>query len=445
MRSGLSRRAALKTAALATTALIAAPYVRGAHAAGKLAIGFWDHWVPGANNATKQLVEEWAAKEKVEVSIDYIPSQGNKNLITIAAESQARSGHDVFAFPSWQPHGHAENLVAVNDIMEPLIKQNGAVNDTVTYLGKLGDKWLAVPATVGSQIKGPCSRIDLFKKHAGIDLQEIYPAGAAPKADGWNLDTYLKAAEACHKGGVPFGIGLGTTADSVDSAGAFFHAHGAALVDAKGDITVKSDAVRQALDFYRKLASFMPADIPAWDDASNNKWLVSGRGAHIMNPPSAWAVAKRDSPQIAEQLWTHGFPVGPKGRFAPFLPYFWGIWNFSKNIPAAKSLLVHLSSRSAAEKMVAASGGYDLPSFARFTDFKTWAEEGPPKGTLYHYPNPHNHQVLSIAAAPAPPKIAFQIYTDGLQTKMIVRYMQGEPIEKTLAWAEREVEGYMRT
>jgi ABC-type glycerol-3-phosphate transport system substrate-binding protein len=441
----LTRRSALKTAALATTALITAPYVRGAHAAGRLSIGFWDHWVPTANSATKSLVEEWAAKEKVDVTIDYIPSQGMKNLITIAAEAQARSGHDIFAFPSWQPHGHAESLEAVNDIMDELIKQNGAINETVTYLGKAGGKWLAVPATVGSQIKGPCSRIDLFKQHAGIDLQALYPAGAAPKAEGWTLDTFLKAAEACHKGGVPFGIGLGTTSDSVDSAGAFFHAFGATLVDAKGNITVKTDAVRQALDFYKRLAAFMPSDVPAWDDASNNKWLISGRGALIMNPPSAWAVAKRDAPQIAEQLWTHGFPTGPKGRFAPFLPYFWGIWNFSKNIPAAKSLLVHLSSRSAAEKMVAASGGYDLPSFANFTNFKTWAEEGPPKGTLYHYPNPHNHQVLSISCAPAPPKIAYQIYTEGLQTKMIVRHMQGEPIEKTLAWGESEVEGFMRT
>jgi len=449
MRPGITgpvtRRTALKSAALAATALIAAPYVRGAYAAGKLSIGFWDHWVPGGNNASKALVEEWAAKEKVDVTIDYIPSQGMKNLITIAAESQARSGHDVFAFPSWQPHGHAESLEPVNDIMEELIKQNGAVNETVKYLGFANGKWLAVPATVGSQIKGPCSRIDLLKQHAGIDIQAMYPAGAPPKADSWTLDAFLKAAEACHKAGHPFGIGLGTTSDSVDSAGAFMHAYGAALVDAKGNITVKTDAVRQWLDFYKKLASFMPSDIPAWDDASNNKWLISGRGALIMNPPSAWAVAKRDAPQVAEQLWTHGFPVGPKGRYAPFLPYFWGIWSFSKNIPAAKSLLVHLSTRSAAEKMVAASNGYDLPSFAKFTDFKTWAEEGPPKGTLYHYANPHNHQVLSISAAPAPPKIAYQIYTEGLQTKMIVRYMQGEPIEKTLAWAESEVEGFMRT
>src|SRR6185312_13183292 len=213
MRSGMTRRAAIKTAAFATTALVAAPYVRGAHAAGKLSIGFWDHWVPGANSASKTLVEEWAEKEKVDVTIDYIPSQGMKNLITIAAESQARSGHDVFAFPSWQPHGHAESLVPVNDIMDELIKQNGAVNDTVTYLGKSGGKWLAVPATVGSQIKGPCSRIDLLKKYAGIDIQAMYPAGAPPKAESWTLDAFLKAAEACHKGGASFGIGLGTTAD----------------------------------------------------------------------------------------------------------------------------------------------------------------------------------------------------------------------------------------
>ncbi|MEA2933375.1 MAG: hypothetical protein QOD74_21 [Variibacter sp.] len=440
----LTRRRFLATTA-ASTAVLAMPNVRGAHAAGKLSLGFWDHWVPGSNNACSALINEWAAKEKVEVSIDYIPSQGSKNLMTIAAESQARSGHDILAFPTWEPQGHAEQMEPVDDIMTELIKQNGEVNETVKYLGRANGKWLAVPATIGSQIKGPCSRIDLLKQHAGIDIQAMYPAGSAPKADAWTLDAFLKAAEACHKAGKPFGIGLGTTSDSVDSAGALFHAHGAMLVNEKGDITVKSDPVRQALEFYKKLASFMPPDIPAWDDSSNNKWIVSGNGALIMNPPSAWAVAKRDAPNIAEQLWTHGFPQGPKGRYAPFLPYFWGIWNFSKNKPAAKSLLVHLSQRSSAEKMVAASGGYDLPAFSKLTDFKTWSEEGPPKGTLYHYPNPHNHQVLSISAAPAPPKIAHQIYTQGLQTKMVVRYMQGEAMEKTLAWAESECEGFMRT
>jgi ABC-type glycerol-3-phosphate transport system substrate-binding protein len=446
MKTGkLTRRKFVATTAAASATMIAAPFVRTANAAGKLSIGFWDHWVPGANKATTAIVQAWAEKEKVEVSIDYVPSAGQKNVITIAAEAQAKAGHDIFAHPSWSVQGYSELLEPVDDVMADLVKEHGKVNPTVEYLARVSGKWLAVPATSGSQIKGPCSRIDLMKSLAGIDVQEMYPAGAAPKADNWTLETYLKAAEACFKGGKPFGVGLGTTPDSVDTAGAFFHAHGATLVDEKGNMTVKSDKVRAAMEYCKKVAAFYPPDAPAWDDASNNKWLVAGNGALIMNPPSAWAVAKRDAPQVAEQCWTHGFPSGPAGRFSPFLPYFWAIWGFSKNKPAAKSLLAALSTRAAAEQMVAASNGYDLPSFEKLTDFKTWAEEGPPKGTLYHYPNPHNHQVLAVAAAPAPPKIAFQIYSQGVQTKMIVRFLQGEALEKTLAWAESECEGFLRT
>ncbi|HVQ72136.1 MAG TPA: extracellular solute-binding protein [Bradyrhizobium sp.] len=444
-RKKLSRRQFVAATALSSAALITAPYVRGAYAAGKLTIGFWDHWVPGANKASYDLVNEWAAKEKVDVSVDYIPSQGNKLLLTVQAEAQAKSGHDIIALSTWLPHAHAENLEPVNDIVEPLLKQNGDVNGTVKYLGVANGKWLGVPACVGSQIKGPCSRIDLMKKHAGIDVQAMYPAGEAPKADAWTTDTFLKAAEACHKGGNPFGIGLGETSDNVDTVGAFFLAFGAEVVDAKGNVVVKNDNVRAVLEYYKKLMAFLPPDAPAWDDSSNNKWLVSGRGSLIMNPPSAWAVAKRDAPQVAEQCWTHGFPVGPKGRFAPFLPYYWSIWKFAKNKEAAKSLLVHLSQPDAIEKMVTASGGYDLPAFEKLTTLKTWAEEGPPKGTLYHYPNPHKHQILSISASPAPPKVAQQIYTQATLTKMCVRFYQGEPIEKTLAWAEGELEGFMRS
>jgi len=246
----VGRRRFVAGTAAVSTALIAAPFVRGAYAAGKLSVGFWDHWVPGANSATETLIKEWADKEKVDVQIDFITSQGNKLLLTTAAEAQARSGHDILAMNTFLPARYSEVLVPMNDVVEPLIKENGAVNATVEYLGKVDGKWLAVPATVGSQMKGPCSRIDYLKEYAGIDIQAMYPAGAPPKADGWNLDTFLKAAEACQKGGHAFGIGLGTTSDSVDTIGAIFHAYGAVLVDAKGEIVVKNDQVRQALDYY---------------------------------------------------------------------------------------------------------------------------------------------------------------------------------------------------
>ena len=113
------------------------------------------------------------------------------------------------------------------------------------------------------------------------------------------------------------------------------------LVDAKGDITVKSDTVRQALDYYKQLMAFLPADAPAWDDASNNKWLVVGQGRADHEPAERLGgrQARRAEGRRAAAGRTAS-PAGPKGRFAPFVPFFWGIWNFSKNQSAAKSLLI---------------------------------------------------------------------------------------------------------
>ena len=49
-----------------------------------------------------------------------------------------------------------------------------------------------------------------------------------------------------------------------------------------------------------------------------------------------------------------------------------------------------------------------------------------------------------MAAQPAPAKIAVQIYTQGLHTKMVVSILKGEKMEQTLTWAEGEIDGYMR-
>ena len=66
----LSRRNLLKTTALAAAAQLGAPFVRHSSAAGKLALGVWDHWVPGANTTLTRLCNEWGEKNKVEVTID---------------------------------------------------------------------------------------------------------------------------------------------------------------------------------------------------------------------------------------------------------------------------------------------------------------------------------------------------------------------------------------
>jgi hypothetical protein len=187
-----------------------------------------------------------------------------------------------------------------------------------------------------------------------------------------------------------------------------------------------------------------PPEVYAWDDAGNNRWLISGKGSGIMNPPSAWAVAKRDNPKVAENCWTHPMPKGPKGRFVGELPQFYGVWSFSKNKSAAKDLLLHISQKPAVAKLVAASYGYDLPSFRTMYDLDTWKIVEPPLGTVYGYP-PRADEQTSITGAPARPDVGVQIYNQAINTVMVAKFTQGgEKLDEAIKWAEDELESTLR-
>ena len=446
--SRFTRRSVLKTAALASTAVLAAPYVRGAYAAGKLTLGCWDHWLPGANAALTKLCNEWGEKNKVEVHIDYITSKGEKDKLTAAAEAQAGTGHDIMSHRDWNVQIHQNNLESLDDVVGQLIKQYGPISPVAEYLAKIKGTWRGVPTAVGSQVKPCCSRFDLYKEHAGIDLRDMFPADEAKydkaKTDTWTWETYLSSAEKLHKAGFPVGLPMGQTSDAVDWVGALFKSFGVVMVDEKDNIKINSNETRQALEYLKKLMAVNPPEVFAWDDAGNNRWLISGKGSSIMNPPSAWAVAKRDNVKVAENCWTHAMPKGPKGRFVGQLPQFYGLWAFSKNKPAAKDLLLHISQKESVGQLVAASVGYDLPSFKTMHDFETWKTVEPPVGTVYSYP-PRGDEETSIAAAPARSEVGAQIYNQAINTVMVSKFTQGnEKLEDVVKWAERELESTLR-
>src|SRR5882724_13473064 len=101
----------------AAIGLVASPFVRSANAAGSLTVGLWDHWVPGANEVQSAIIKEWADKEKVDVKIDYITSQGNKLLLTLQAEAQSGSGHDIMEFTNWESAQMNQALEPVDDVV----------------------------------------------------------------------------------------------------------------------------------------------------------------------------------------------------------------------------------------------------------------------------------------------------------------------------------------
>ena len=448
-RPHITRRSLLSSALVGSVAALAAPYVKDSHAAGSLALGVWDHWVPGANKAFAALCNEWGTKNNVEVRIDFITSQGEKDKLTAAAEAQAGTGHDIMSHRDWNIRVHAELLEPLDEMAAALIQQYGTISPVAEYLAKIKGAWRGVPAASGSQIKPCCSRFDLYKEHAGIDLREVFPADESKwdsvKVDGWNWDAYLAAAEKLFKAGYPVGLPMGQTSDSVDWVGALFNAYGVVMVDAKDNIKINSDETRAVLEYAKKLMAAIPPDVYAWDDAGNNRWLISGKGSGIMNPPSAWAVAKRDNPKVAENCWTHPMPRGPKGRFVGQLPQFYGLWSFSKNKAAAKDLLLFISQKEQVARLVEASFGFDLPSFRSMYDLDTWKTVGPPVGTVYGYP-PRADEQTSIAGAPARSEVGAQIYNQAINTVMVAKFTQGgEKLDAVIKWAENELEGTLRS
>jgi len=441
----LSRRTALKLAGAATLPLV---HIRTAGAAGKLAVGFWDHWVPQGNEVMRSQVKAWADKNKVDVSLDFIASSGNKLLVTIAAEEQAATGHDILQFPTWEVQNHSGKLEPIDDVVGRLEAKYGKLDPYFEYLGKADGHWRAVPTSSGTQYKGPAARIDLFKQHCGIDLQAMYPAKPVhtPESDNWTYDTFLKAAEQCAKIGKPFGIGLGTTTDSVDTAGSICAAFGVQFVDAKGKITVNSDNTRHLLEYMKKLVPFLPKNVYSFDDATDNRMLIADQSALIYNPPSAWAVAVRDAPKVAEQCWHFSpTPLGPAGRFVPMLVFAWGVWSFSRNKSAAKDLLEFLMQRENVQARCSVVYGFDIPPFDSMLDFDIWNTAGPPVGTVYNYPLRPFHQATRwITAMPAPPQIAVQIYNQALPCNMIAKVTQGgQTPDQAIAWATSELESYV--
>jgi len=441
----ISRRNALRIGAAATALPLV--HIRTGRAAGKVSVGFWDHWVPAGNDAMRKQCEAFGKANQIEVQTDFITSNGSKNILTMAAEAQAKTGHDIQQFPGWEVQNHAEQLEPIDDVMKRLLAKYGPVAEISKYLFTTRGTWVAVPFSSGNQNKGPCGRISVLKEVAGLDVMKMYPASApaTAEADNWTYDTLLKAAEACKKANMTFAIGLGTTADSVDTTGAMFAAFGAEVVSSEGQITVDSDNVRRVLEYGQQLVKYLPDDAVSYDDASNNRALISGKSALIWNPPSAWAVAKRDAPDVAKDCWTFPAPMGPKGRFLPIGAFSLGIWNFSPNKGAAKELIEFLCQRENVEARCAASLGYDVPPFESMTDFKIWDEVEPPKGTVYHYPiRASHHQKNWIAVAPAPPEVAVQIYNRGTLPTMLAKLKSGQSVKDVQSWAADEMAGFVR-
>ena len=200
------RRNFIKTAGASGALTLFAPYVKTSISAGKLNLGLWDHWIPGANDVLEKIVVTWGKNNGVDIKIDFITSVGNKLLLTAQAESRAKTGHDVFSLPTWFSSMFKHKLEPIDDVVEDIISKHGPLLDSAKFYAYLDGHWRGAPAPTGSFFDSFVSRFDLFNEFVGIDLKEMFPASENRNAElinNWTYDTFLVAAEKLYNAGKP--------------------------------------------------------------------------------------------------------------------------------------------------------------------------------------------------------------------------------------------------
>jgi len=113
------------------------------------------------------------------------------------------------------------------------------------------------------------------------------------------------------------------------------------------------------LNMAKTLYASMENSVLSWADVDNNTYLQSGKGSWIYNPISAYRTIEAQNKDLAAKINVDNPLKGTKAQIASIQFTVYGIWNFSKNIDAARWFLIDYSDDWPAQMV--ASKGYNNP------------------------------------------------------------------------------------
>jgi multiple sugar transport system substrate-binding protein len=362
---GISRRSLIKGAAAAATVPVLASCVgaqSGASAtpaastsggasaspkklSGTLSILQWSHFVPDFDTYLDKWAADWGSKNGVTVKIDRIPQADLP--ARFATEVASKSGHDLVAhFANGLPALFTDSLVDITDIADRAATKYGGWLPAGEAIGKVKGKWYGYPDFLVPFLSA--WRTDLWKA-AGFTKDHLETwedlISFAPK---------LKAA------GNPVGTAVSQTSDSEHTWRSLMWSHGAYEFSQDGKtIAIDSPETRSVLNMAKTLYASMENSTLSWADVDNNTYLQSGKGSWIYNPISAYRTIEAQNKELAAKINIENPLKGTKAQIASIQFTVYGIWNFSKNIDAARQFLIDYSDDW--EGQFTASKGYNNP------------------------------------------------------------------------------------
>jgi multiple sugar transport system substrate-binding protein len=423
----------LTLAAASAAPVFSAPFVSRAMADTKaLSIVQWSHFVPEYDKWFDKFAKDWGKKNNIDVSVDHIPV--GSVAARAAAEASAQSGHDIFG---WNGAGGAhlfrKFLVDVTSLVESVEKKYGKVSVIGRQIGHNQDdnSWSAFP---DFYINFPV----MYRKSLWDEI------GITP--DTWD-NVRIGGAKLKQKGH-PVGISLGHSNDPNTTWRGLLWSYGGAVQDESGkNVVLNSKGTVEAVKFVTALyKDAMTSDVLSWDDASNNRYIVSGVSSLIVNPISAYRTAQKANKQIADDIFVMKPPKGPVRQFMGAAAEFYGIWKFAKNKEAALEFLKYYADNW--PEAFKASEGYNNPCFANLVP--------KPMPILSDDPTSNPRDKLSIlqsseewSAVPGYPGPAWpatdEVYNEFIICDMMAKAATGQmSAEDSVKWATQQCEAIFK-
>jgi multiple sugar transport system substrate-binding protein len=418
----IDRRHFLRTSSLGASAGLA--WLAGGRApafAQKRELTFlsWNHFVPAADDELRKQAEAFGKQANCTVRVDTMAHL--QMPAKIAAEAQSQSGHDMFRSASSDPFLFENQLANVDDVVEKLGKQYGGLYSFCAEANQAKSGWKAMP---WFWVSFPATYNQAHFKKAGFDSH--------PKT--WA--ELLSMGKVLKKQGNPVGIPISHCSDTHSTYWSVAWSHGAKVLEADGKTPgIVSDKTAQVIEWYKELyKDAMEPEVLSWDDASNNRGILSGKYSWIHNPISPYNAALKEKMPIADDINHHPSPAGPAGTHSAPPINMISIWKFSKNQELAKDFLKFLFQKENYDAWIVAGNAFNHPPLRHLADHPIWARN--PKFAML----PKEAEFAHPRGWPAKPNDAVgRIEVNYVLPDMIAKAVNGMPTKRAMEWGHEQV------
>ncbi|WP_316196014.1 MULTISPECIES: ABC transporter substrate-binding protein [unclassified Bradyrhizobium] len=385
----------------------------------------WKRFVEAEDVAFMKIVDAFQKANNVTINVSNESYDDIQPKASVAANTG--QGLDMvwglyslpFLFPS--------KCTDMSDVADHLGKVADGWTDSGKAYGMLDGKWIGIPvAATGGLVN---YRISAMEKAGHKEFPKDL-AGFADLIKGMN------------KNGTPAGMALGHASGD---ANGWLHwalwAHGGNLIDKNNKVVINSPETAKALEYVKGLYDNFVPGTASWNDSSNNKAFVAGQLYLTVNGISIYVAAKKDNPQVAEDMNHAHLPAGLDGKTRELhLGFPILVYNFTKYPQTCKAFTAFLLEPAQFNPWIEAAQGY-LSHFLKAYDANPiWTAD--PKNTPYR-------DVAATAVTPAGvgkmgegPAAAI---ADFVVVDMFANYCTGrEDVKTAMTTAERSAKRIFR-